>query len=207
MSIGILGMKVGMTQIFDKSGLAVPTTIIKAGPCVITQIIEAGVNDEHSKIQIGFSKKKEKLIKKSEIGHFEKSNSTPYHFIKEYKVNNIEGKFLGQVITVDDFVGFEFVNVSGRSIGKGFTGLQKRHNFARGPMSHGSKNHRLPGSIGAGTTPGRVLPGKKMAGHLGNRVCTIRKVRIVGIYKEDNLIFLKGAVQGKRGTLLSIRPY
>ena len=204
MCIGILGQKIGMTQIFDKNGLAIPVTVVKAGPCMITQIKTIDY-EGYNAIQIGYIEKKQKKVKNSEIGHFELSKSVPYRFLKEYKVLDIENKALGQVITVNDLSIGDSVDITARTIGKGFSGLQKRHNFSRGPMTHGSKNHRLPGSIGAGTTPGRVLPGKKMAGQLGNKVCTLKKVEIIGIYKEENLLILKGSIQGKPGNLLSIK--
>lgn len=160
MCIGILGQKIGMTQIFDENGLAVPVTIIKAGPCSITQV-KTMESDGYNAIQIGYLEKPAKIAKKSEIGHFDKSGSKPFRFTKEYKVENPDEKSLGEKVTVTNFAIGQYLDVSARTIGKGFAGLQKRHNFSRGPMTHGSKNHRLPGSIGAGTTPGRVLPGKK----------------------------------------------
>ena len=203
MSIGILGKKIGMTQIFDKNGLAIPITVIKAGPCVITQIKNISENGYNS-IQIGFLEKKAKKIKYPELGHFKNSNSKVLIFLKEYQIENPENFILGQIINVDNFTIGQLVNVSGKTIGKGFTGLQKRHHFARGPMTHGSKNHRAPGSIGAGTTPGRVFPGKKMSGHYGNTNITVSKLEILGIDSKENLLLLKGAIPGKPGNLVNI---
>lgn len=205
MSIGILGNKIGMTQIFDENGLAVPVTVIKAGPCIVTQIKNFS-NNGYDAIQVGFSPKKLKNVKKPEKGHFDKVGCTALKFLKEFRVQKPEEFTLGQVIKVDSFEVGQFVNVTGRSIGKGFSGLQKRHNFSRGPMTHGSKNHRAPGSIGAGTTPGRVLPGKKMAGQHGNKNVTVSKLKVLGIDSKENLLLLKGAVPGKAGNFVSIAP-
>jgi large subunit ribosomal protein L3 len=202
-SIGILGKKIGMTQIFDKNGLAIPITVIKAGPCIVTQIKNISENGYNS-IQIGFLEKKAKKIKNTELGHFKKSNSRVLRFLKEYQIENPENFILGQTINVDNFTIGQLVNVTGKTIGKGFTGLQKRHHFARGPMTHGSKNHRAPGSIGAGTTPGRVFPGKKMSGQHGNTNTTISKLKILGIDSKENLLLLKGAIPGKPGNLVNI---
>jgi large subunit ribosomal protein L3 len=202
-SIGILGTKIGMTQIFDKNGLAIPITVIKAGPCVVTQIKDLS-NDGYNAIQIGFLEKKIRNFKKPEEGHFNKAACKPLQFLKEYRVENLENYSLGQIIKVDLFNIGQLVNITAKTIGKGFTGLQKRHHFARGPMSHGSKNHRAPGSIGAGTTPGRVFPQKKMSGHHGNINSTISKLEILGIDKKENLLLLKGAVPGKSGNFISI---
>lgn len=203
--IGILGQKIGMTQIFDKNGLALPITVIKAGPCVVTQIKNL-TTDGYNAVQLGFYEKKIKHIKKTEEGHFNKSGSKVLRFLKEYRVKNPENFTLGQIININSFEIGQFVNVSGKTIGKGFTGLQKRHNFARGPMSHGSKNHRAPGSIGAGTTPGRVFPGKKMSGQKGNTNITVSNLEIIGIESKENLLLLKGAIPGKSGNLINIIP-
>jgi len=204
-SIGILGNKVGMTQIFDENGSAIPVTVIKAGPCIVTQIKNLS-NNGYDAIQIGFSTKKLKNVKKPEKGHFDKAGCGALRFLKEFRVGKPEEFKLGQTIKVDSFEIGQFVNVTGKSIGKGFSGLQKRHNFARGPMTHGSKNHRAPGSIGAGTTPGRVLPGKNMAGQHGNKNVTVSKLKILGIDSKENLLLLKGAIPGKPGNFVSVAP-
>ena len=130
----------------------------------------------------------------------------PLKYLKEYPIDNVEDFTLGQIIDVQNFKEGQFVDITGKSIGKGFAGNQKRHHFTRGPMSHGSKNHRAPGSIGQGTTPGRVYPGKKMAGHLGASTVTIKKLKILKVDTKQNLLILKGSVPGKPGNLLSIRP-
>jgi large subunit ribosomal protein L3 len=204
-AIGLLGNKIGMTQIFDESGNVIPVTILKVGPCVITQI-KTQLNDGYNSIQIGYGTVSTKKLTQPELGHLKKFDIQPLRYLKEFRVNENEDFKIGQVLNVDSFSPGQLVNIKGKSIGKGFTGLQKRHNFARGPMTHGSKNHREPGSIGMGTTPGRVLPGKKMAGQLGNKITTIRKLKIIQINSEENILVIKGSVPGKPGNLLSIVP-
>ncbi len=205
MSIGLLGNKIGMTQIFDESGNIIPVTILKVGPCIITQI-KTKSKDGYDSIQIGYGKVSSKLLTQPKLGHLQKSNIQPLKYLKEFKVNNQYEFEIGQVLNVNTFSTGQFVNIKGRSIGKGFSGLQKRHNFTRGPMTHGSKNHRAPGSIGMGTTPGRVLPGKKMAGQLGNKTTTIKKLKIIQINSEANILVINGSVPGKPGNLLTIVP-
>jgi large subunit ribosomal protein L3 len=204
-TIGILGTKLGMTQIFDSTGKAIPVTVVKAGPCPVTQI-KTKETDGYTAIQVGFGEASAKAINKPEKGHLAKSNSSPLRHLREYRLDNPSEYQLGQEIKVDMFAPEQIVDVVGTSIGKGFAGYQKRHNFKRGPMAHGSKNHRLPGSVGAGTTPGRVYPGKRMAGRLGGERVTIRKLTVVSIDPDRNLILIKGAVPGKPGALLSITP-
>ncbi len=206
MSIGLLGNKIGMTQIFDETGNIIPVTIIKIGPCIITQI-KTILKDGYDAIQIGYGKTSKTTLTQSELGHLRKSNIQPLKYLKEFRLNeNIENFEVGQVLNVESFSVGQLVNIQGKSIGKGFSGLQKRHNFTRGPMTHGSKNHRSPGSIGMGTTPGRVLPGKKMAGQLGNKTITVRKLKVIQTNIDENILVLKGSVPGKPGNLLSILP-
>jgi large subunit ribosomal protein L3 len=204
-TIGILGTKLGMTQVFDSTGKAIPVTVVQAGPCPVTQV-KTKETDGYTAIQIGFGQASPKAINKPEKGHLAKSNSSPLRHLREYRLDNPSEYQLGQEIKVDMFAPEQIVDVAGTSIGKGFAGYQKRHNFKRGPMAHGSKNHRLPGSTGAGTTPGRVYPGKRMAGRLGGVRVTIRKLTVVSIDADRNLILIKGAVPGKPGALLSITP-
>lgn len=203
--LGILGNKVGMTQIFTENGDANAVTVIKVGPCTITQIKSVETHGYNS-IQIGYTQVSKTKLTKPELGHLEKSNILPLKYLKEYEVPNISDFELGQVINVQNFKIGEFVDITGKSIGKGFTGNQKRHNFARGPMTHGSKNHREPGSIGQGSTPARVFPGKKMYGKLGDTQTTVSNLQILKIDTEENLLIVKGAVPGKPGNLLSIKP-
>ena len=205
MGIGLLGNKIGMTQIFDESGNIIPVTILKVGPCIVTQV-KTKSKDGYDSIQIGYSNVSSKSLTQPELGHLQKSDIQPVKYLKEFKVNNIDDFEIGQVLNVDSFSAGQLVNIRGKNIGKGFTGLQKRHNFSRGPMTHGSKNHREPGSIGMGTTPGRVLPGKKMAGQLGNKIKTIKKLKVIQINLEENILVIKGSVPGKSGNLLSIVP-
>lgn len=206
MSLGLLGTKLGMTQIFDQqTGSAIPVTVILAGPCTITQI-KTAKTDGYSAIQVGYEQVKEKALTKPEIGHLKKSGSAPLRHLKEYRLDDLSSFELGQAIKADIFSDGQIVDVTGTSMGRGFAGYQKRHNFKRGPMSHGSKNHRLPGSTGAGTTPGRVYPGKRMAGRYGASQVTTRKLQVVQVNVEQNLILIRGAVPGKPGSLVNITP-
>lgn len=205
MSVGILGTKLGMTQVFDETGNAIPVTVIQAGPCVITQI-KTEKTDGYSSVQIGYGEVKEKALNRPKLGHLKKSGASPRRHLREYRVSDTDEFELGQALAADQFEAGQTIDVSGISIGKGFAGNQKRNNFRRGPMSHGSKNHRAPGSTGAGTTPGRVYPGKKMAGRMGNEKVTIRKLSVVRVDSDRNLLLVKGGVPGKAGTLLNIMP-
>lgn len=205
MSVGILGTKLGMTQVFDDEGRAIPVTVVQAGPCTVTQV-KTSQTDGYSAIQVGYGEASEKALNKPELGHLAKSEAQPLRHLKEYRLENATEYQLGQQIKVDLFEAGQLVDVIGKTIGKGFAGYQKRHNFKRGPMAHGSKNHRLPGSTGAGTTPGRVYPGKRMAGRLGNSQVTIRKLTVFRVDAERNLLLIKGALPGKPGALLNIKP-
>lgn len=205
MSVGILGTKLGMTQVFDESGKAIPVTVIQAGPCTVTQV-KTKATDGYGAIQVGFKEVTPKALNKPELGHLAKSNSVPVRHLKEYRLDNASEFELGQQITVERFAAGQLVDVVGTSIGRGFAGYQRRHNFKRGPMAHGSKNHRAPGSTGAGTTPGRVYPGKRMAGQMGNVQVTIRKLTVVRVDPDRNLLLIKGAVPGKPGALVNILP-
>jgi large subunit ribosomal protein L3 len=204
-NVGLLGNKIGMTQIFDESGNIIPVTILKVGPCIVTQV-KTKSKDGYDSIQIGYGNVSHKSLTQPELGHLQKSNIQPLKYLKEFSVTEDNEFILGQILNVDSFSQGQLVNIQGKSIGKGFSGLQKRHNFTRGPMTHGSKNHRAPGSIGMGTTPGRVLPGKKMSGQLGNKVRTIKKLKVIQINSEENILVIKGSVPGKPGNLLSIIP-
>lgn len=220
MSVGILGTKVGMMQVFEpETGKAIPVTVIQAGPCTITQI-KTLETDGYTAIQIGFGEAKSqtrklntkepkevnKYLSNPEQGHLAKSGGTLLKHLREYRVTETNTFELGQEIKADIFQPGQIVDVKGKSIGKGFAGYQKRHNFKRGPMAHGSKNHRLPGSTGPGTTPGRVYPGKRMAGRMGDELVTTKKLTVVRVDAERNLILIKGSVPGKTGSLISITP-
>nr|YP_009654407.1 ribosomal protein L3 [Pleurostichidium falkenbergii]QCH39694.1 ribosomal protein L3 [Pleurostichidium falkenbergii] len=201
MSIGILGKKIGMTQIFDEQGYAIPATLLEVGPCTVTHIKQ---DKKYTKIQIGYEYIQPNKISKPIIGYFKKQNLPCFKHLKEYKDNDLHELSTGQILNISQINKANYINISGVSIGKGFSGYQKRHNFSRGPMSHGSKNHREPGSIGAGTTPGRVFPGKKMAGRMGYKKVSIKNISILNINKENNTMLIKGSIPGKRGNIIYI---
>lgn len=194
-----------MTQVFDEQGLALAVTVIRVGPCLVTQIKTKAV-DGYEALQIGYSQVPLKKLTKPQLGHLKKAQAPPLKYLGEYTATNLDAFSLGQKLTVEHFQIGQLVNISGTSIGKGFTGNPKRHNFKRGPMTHGSKNHRAPGSIGPGTTPGRVFPGKKMPGQYGAKQITIAKLEVLGIDASQNLLIVKGSVPGKPGNLLNIIP-
>jgi len=205
-SLGLLGNKVGMTQIFDEFGNVIPVTILKIGPCVVTQI-KTILNDGYNAIQVGYGNVQNKYLTQSQLGHLQKSNIQPLKYLKEFRVTNPEEFQIGQILGVDSLSVNQLINITGKTNGKGFSGLQKRYNFTRGPMTHGSKNHRAPGSIGMGTSPGRVLPGKKMAGQLGNRIANIRKLKVIQINSDENILIVKGSVPGKPGNLITVSVF
>ncbi|MEB3243921.1 MAG: 50S ribosomal protein L3 [Cyanobacteriota bacterium] len=205
MSIGILGKKLGMSQFFDDEGRSIPVTLIEAGPCRITQL-KSEASDGYVAVQLGFGEIREKLVNKPAKGHLARSGEEPLRHLREYRVDAVDGLELGGQITVAAFEAGQKVDVCGDTIGRGFAGYQKRHGFSRGPMSHGSKNHREPGSTGAGTTPGRVYPGKRMAGRYGGKQITTRGLTVLKVDTEHNLLVVKGSVPGKPGALLDIRP-
>ena len=205
MSIGILGKKLGMSQFFDDEGRSIPVTLIEAGPCRITQL-KSDATDGYCAVQVGFGEIRSKLVNKPAQGHLTRSGEEPLRHLREYRVDRVDDLELGSQITVEAFEAGQKVDVSGDTIGRGFAGYQKRHGFSRGPMSHGSKNHREPGSTGAGTTPGRVYPGKRMAGRYGGKQITTRGLTILKVDNERNLLVVKGSVPGKPGALLDIRP-
>ena len=205
MPLGILGNKIGMTQIVDELGNLVPVTILRAGPCTVTQI-KTAETDGYNAVQLGYAQVSSKILNKPQIGHLEKVGVPLLRYLHEYKVSDTNELTLGQNLGVDIFEAGNLVDVTGKSIGKGFAGLQKRHNFGRGPMTHGSKNHRLPGSIGAGSTPGRVYPGKKMAGHLGNNKVTLKNTEILYVNSAESILVVKGSVPGKKNSVVKIQP-
>lgn len=205
MTLGVIGKKLGMTQIFDEQGLAIPVTVIKVDDIVVTQVKTVD-KDGYNAIQVGTIPAKEKHLTKAEIGHFKKNNLENYRHLQEFRVENPQDYKVGDKIELSIFENVEKVDVTGKSIGKGFQGTVKRWNFSRGPMGHGSKNHRAPGSIGAGTTPSRVIKGKKMAGNMGNERVTITKLKLVKVDSEKNLVLVKGSVPGCEGRLITIVP-
>jgi len=204
MKLGLVGRKVGMTQIFDNKGSLLPVSIVKIEPCCITQI-KTTETDGYNAIQIGYTAAKSSKITKPIKGHLKKATENSFRYFKEFRVPEIDEKWqLGMELALDQFEIGQSIKVTGTSIGKGFTGNQKRNNFSRGPMTHGSKNHRLPGSIGAGTTPGRVYPGKKMAGQMGNKTVTLKNTEIVYLNETEKLLILKGSVPGKKDSFLTL---
>jgi len=203
--LGILGKKVGMTQVYDSKGVLHPVTVIQAGPCTVTQV-KNNESDGYSALQVGFEETKERRLTKPELGHLKKNNLKAYKHLKEFRVDAQELKNVGDVIDVNLFAEGQAVDVIGTSIGKGTLGTVARYNFARGPMTHGSKNHRPPGSIGAGTTPSRVFKGKKMAGRKGAERVTVKNLSIVKIDVEKNLILVRGSIPGSEGGLVTVKP-
>ena len=205
MTLGVIGKKLGMTQVFDENGLAIPVTVIKVEPLTVTQVKTVDT-DGYNAIQTGVVPAKEKHLTKAEIGHFAKNKLENFRHLQEFRVDNPEAYEVGQKIDLSVLENVAKVDVTGKSVGKGFQGTVKRWNFSRGPMGHGSKNHREPGSIGAGTTPGRVIKGKRMAGNMGNERVTITKLTVVKVDSENNLLLVKGSVPGPEGKLVTVVP-
>ena len=205
MTLGVIGKKLGMTQVFDENGLAIPVTVIKVEPLTVTQVKTVDT-DGYNAIQTGVVPAKEKHLTKAEIGHFAKNKLENFRHLQEFRVDNPEAYEVGQKIDLSVLENVAKVDVAGKSVGKGFQGTVKRWNFSRGPMGHRSKNHREPGSIGAGTTPGRVIKGKRMAGNMGNEKVTITKLTVVKVDNENNLLLVKGSVPGPEGKLVTVVP-
>ena len=205
MTLGVIGTKLGMTQVYDEAGLCIPVTVIKVDPAVVTQV-KTVETDGYSAIQVGVVPAKEKHLTKAQLGHFAKNKLGNFRHLQEFRVDNAADYKVGDLVDVSILNDVAKVDVTGKSIGKGFQGTVKLHNFSRGPMAHGSKNHRAPGSIGAGTTPGRVIKGKKMAANMGNEKVTVSKLRVVKVDADKNLLLIKGAVPGPEGKLVTIKP-
>lgn len=205
MTLGVIGKKLGMTQVFDEQGLAIPVTVIKVDPIVVTQV-KTIEKDGYNAIQVGTISAKEKHLTKAQIGHFKKNKLEAFRHLQEFRIDNSQDYKVGQTIDISVLANIEKVDVTGHSIGKGFQGTVKRWNFSRGPMGHGSKNHREPGSIGAGTTPSRVIKGKRMAGNMGNEQVTVTKLKLVKIDNENSIILIKGSVPGPEGKLVTVKP-
>ena len=200
---GILGRKIGMTQVFTKSGKLIPVTVVEVEPNVITQI-KTKENDGYEAIQLGFDTKREKLATKASVGITNKANTTPKRFFKEIRGVDVNAYTLGQEISADIFTEGEVVDVTGTSKGKGFQGVIKRHNQSRGPMGHGSHYHRGPGSMGT-MRPMRVFKGKKLPGHMGSLTVTIQNLEIVQVDVENNIILVKGNVPGAKNSVVTIK--
>ncbi|HCS74718.1 MAG TPA: 50S ribosomal protein L3 [Clostridiales bacterium] len=204
MQKAILGKKLGMTQIFTENGLMVPVTVVEAGPCVVTQV-KTEEKDGYQALQVGFNDIREKLVNKPLKGHFDKSNASYKRYLRELKLDNIQEYNVGSELKVDIFDKGDKVDVSGISKGKGFAGVIKRWNQHRGPMSHGSRYHRRPGSLGAASSPSRVFKTKKLPGRMGSERITVANLEIVKVDTERNLLLIKGALPGSKGTLLTIK--
>lgn len=203
MKKGILGRKIGMTQVFTKSGKLIPVTVVSVEPNVVTQI-KTVATDGYDAIQLGFDTKREKLATKASLGHTNKANTTPKRFFKEIRDVNVNDYTLGQEVTASIFTEGEVVDVTGTTKGKGFQGVIKRHGQSRGPMGHGSHYHRRPGSLGT-MRPMRVIPGKKLPGHMGGLTVTIQNLEVVAVIPEENVILIKGNVPGANKSLVFIK--
>ena len=202
---GVLGEKLGMTQVWDDAGRLVPVTVIKAGPCVVTQVRD-GDTDGYGAVQIAYGEIDPRKVNKPMKGHFEKAGVTPRRHLVELRTADAGDYSLGQEVTVEAFEAGQLVDASGTTKGKGFAGVMKRHGFHGVGASHGAhRNHRKPGSIGACATPGRVFKGVRMAGHMGNDTVTTQNVTVHAVDAEKGLILLKGAVPGPKGGLLVLR--
>ena len=200
---GILGRKIGMTQIFTEAGEVVPVTVVEAGPVVVTQV-KTIENDGYNAVQVGFVDAKEKSLNKPQKGHLAAANVLKKH-LKEFRVDAVEEFTVGQEIKADLFAAGEKIDVTGTSKGKGFQGPIKRHGQSRGPESHGSRYHRRPGSMGACSYPGRVFKNKKLAGHMGSVKVTVQNLEVVRVDADKNFILVKGAIPGPKGSMVTIK--
>ena len=200
---GILGKKLGMTQIFTEEGIVVPVTVVEAGPVVVTQV-KTIENDGYNAVQVGFVDAKEKSLNKPQKGHLAAANTLKKH-LKEFRVDSVEEYTVGQEIKADLFAAGELIDVTGISKGKGFQGPIKRHGQSRGPETHGSRYHRRPGSMGACSYPGRVFKNKKLAGHMGSVKVTVQNLEVVRVDADKNLILVKGAIPGAKGSVVTIK--
>ena len=203
MKKALIGKKVGMTQIFDESGKAIPVTVIEAGPCTVVQVKTKDA-DGYEAIQLGFGEVKEAKVIKPKKGHFKKANVAPKKHLREFRLEEISYN-VGDEIKADIFAQGESVDITGTTKGKGFQGVIKRHGQSRGPMGHGSMYHRRPGSMGSTSTPGRVFKGKKLPGHMGMEQVTIQNLEVVRVDLDKNVILVKGSVPGNKGAILKIK--
>jgi large subunit ribosomal protein L3 len=199
----IFGEKIGMTRYFFDEGRSVPVTIIKATPCVVVQK-KTAQKDGYDAIQVGFQEQKENRLNKPVKGHFKKAGTALFKHLKEIKVENADDFSVGQEIKVDIFNIGETVHISGKSKGRGFAGVIKRHGFSGGKKTHGCRSHRVPGSIGASATPGKVFKGKKLPGRMGSERTTLKNMKVLDIRPEMDMIAIKGAVPGSKGSIVEI---
>jgi large subunit ribosomal protein L3 len=199
---GILGRKLGMTQVFDENGRIRPVTVVEAGPCCVAQV-KTVERDGYEAVKLGFSEiKKAKRVSKPAGGMFKKAGLKPYKILKEFPMGDVK---VGDMVTVERFQKGDIVSVTGVSKGKGFQGVMKRHNYAGGPGSHGSMFNRAPGSIGASSYPSRVWKNKGLPGHMGSERATVKNLKVVDVRAEQNLLLILGALPGSKGTYLEIR--
>jgi large subunit ribosomal protein L3 len=203
MTKGILGKKLGMTQVFTPEGLMIPVTVIQAGPCVVLQKKDQE-NDGYEAIQIGFEDKKERRAIKPELGHAKKANSAPKRYVREIRGVNVAEFEVGQELKADLFTAGEFVDVTGTSKGKGFQGVIKRHNQSTGPMTHGSRYHRGPGSMGS-IAANRVFKGKKLPGHMGSETITLQNLEVIRVDVERNVLLVKGSIPGPKNSYVNVK--
>lgn len=204
MSKGILGKKVGMTQVFTTEGRVVPVTVVEAGPCPVVQK-KTVATDGYNAIQVGFSLLRETLSNRPRKGHFQKASLKPMRYVREFKVSDVESYEIGQEVKADLFTVGDKIDVVGTSKGKGFAGMVKRHNSSRGPMTHGSKYHRGTGSLGA-KGPARVFKGRELPGRMGGDRVTVQNLEVIRVDVDKNLILIKGAVPGANKSLLILKP-
>ena len=204
MKKGLIGKKIGMTQIFDEAGNVIPVTVVEAGPCTVTQI-KTVENDGYQAVQVGFGDVKVSRVNKPMKGHFDKADVAPKKTLKEFRLDSIDGIEVGKILKADTFEVGEIVDVKGTSKGHGTAGAIKRWNFSRLRMTHGTgPNHRHAGSLGACSSPSRVFKGKKMAGHYGHETVTVQNLKIAKVDAENNLIAIKGAIPGPKGGIVVI---
>jgi len=202
---GIIGKKIGMSQIFDENGEIVPVTLIQAGPCYVIQK-KIQEKDKYDSIQLGFSQKRDFRVNKALKGHQDKAGKGCFYHLKEFSCDDVASVDVGQEIKIEDvFEKGEIIKVTGTSKGKGYAGVMRRHGFGGLPASHGAKIHRSSGSVGTCADPGKIIKGRKMAGHLGNDRVTVKGLKIIDIKPEDNIIAIKGAVPGSKGKIVMLK--
>ena len=204
MKKALIGRKVGMTQIFDEEGKVIPVTAIEVGPCTVTQI-KTVEQDGYTAVQLGFGEVKERKLNKPELGHLSKNKLAPKKYLREFRLDSVEGMKVGDELKADVFAVGDKVDVQGTSKGKGFQGVIKRHGQSRGPMGHGTMYHRRPGSMAPTSTPGRVFPGKNLPGHMGVETVTIQNLEVVKVDLDKNVILVKGSVPGTKGAILKVK--
>jgi large subunit ribosomal protein L3 len=203
--LGLMGRKIGMTQLYDGRGEAVPVTLIEVGPCTVTQV-KTPEKDGYGAVQLGFVEKREQRTKKPVLGHFRKNGLKPSQFIREFRVANAAGHQVGQTLDASLFEIGNLVDVIGTSMGRGFQGTRKRHKFTGGRATHGCTTHDQPGSIGASAFPSRVVKGKRLPGHMGAARVTVKNLEVMAVDAEQNMLAVRGAVPGRMRGLLLIRP-